>query len=122
MTRIEAEALTKVIEQELNAYQKQSIEQVRAVVTQVTDEAVQQLKRTSPKRSGRYARGWKATATKDTNTGLVKKIHNRTPSLTHLLENGHAKQNGGRVEGIKHIAPVEEAVIKKLESKLRQKL
>lgn len=122
MIRIEPAGLSKVIEQELNTYQKQSVEQVREVVMQVTDEAVQELKRRSPKRTGKYARGWKATATKDTNTSLVQKIHNRISSLTHLLENGHAKQNGGRVEGIKHIAPVEEAVIKKLESKLRQKL
>ncbi|HGA3942519.1 TPA: HK97 gp10 family phage protein, partial [Streptococcus agalactiae] len=51
-----------------------------------------------------------------------KTIHNRTPGLTHLLEDGHAKQNGGRVEGRKHIAPVEKKAIQSFEDKLRQKL
>ncbi len=53
---------------------------------------------------------------------LTKTIHNRTPGLTHLLEDGHAKQNGGRVEGRKHIAPVEKKAIQSFEDKLRQKL
>ncbi|HHU3953542.1 TPA: HK97 gp10 family phage protein, partial [Streptococcus agalactiae] len=77
---------------------------------------------TSPKRRGKYAKVWKSKATTDTNTALTKTIHNRTPGLTHLLEYGHAKQNGGRVEGRKHIAPVEKKAIQSFEDKLRQKL
>lgn len=114
--------LSQAIEAELNSYMKDTTDTMRDVVDEVTYEAVEQLKVTSPHQSGGYAKGWKSKATTDTNTALTKTIHNSKPGLTHLLENGHAKQNGGRVEGIKHIVPVEKAAITSLEEKLRKEL
>lgn len=122
MTRIGLDDLASVVEKELTTCAKETTDTMREVVEEVTDEAVETLKVTSPKRRGKYARGWKSKVTTDTNTALTKTIHNRTPGLTHLLEDGHAKQNGGRVEGIKHISPVEKKAIQSLEDKLRQKL
>lgn len=122
MRKIDLSELVSAIEDELEEYGQKTSDQVREVVDSVTEEAVETLKATSPKKSGQYAKGWKATATNDTNTGLTKTIHNQTPGLTHLIENGHAKQNGGRVEGTPHIAPVEKQAIQTLESRLKQKL
>lgn len=90
--------------------------EVRKVATNAEDkiskETVQKLKNTSPRRSGKYAKGWTIKRTQ-TSFGIPDVIvHNRVYQLTHLLENGHVVRNKkgeyGRVNGIKHIAPVEE--------------
>ena len=65
--------------------------------------------------SGPYSSGWKTDVDKR-RTGTVVTIYNaRMPGLAHLLENGHAKVTGGRVDGVSHIAPVEEKVNKEFE-------
>ena len=122
MNRIGMDELEKVIDQELSDYIKETTSTMREVVEEVTDSAVDTLKISSPRKTGKYARGWKSKSTSDSPTGLTRTIHNRTPGLTHLLENGHAKQNGGRVEGQKHIEIVEKSAVKSLEDRLRQRL
>ena len=73
----------------------------------VADKAVQTLKTTSPKKTGKYAKGWTVSDIKG-----KKVVHNKTDyQLTHLLEYGHAKRNGGRVAGKPHIRPVEEKAV-----------
>ena len=122
MTKISVDALESVLEKELTTYATNATSTMRKVVEEVTEEALETLKTTSPKKRGKYARGWSRKATTDTNTALTHTIYNRTPGLTHLLEEGHAKQNGGRVEGIRHIAPVEKRAVQSIEEKLRKEL
>ena len=70
--------------------------------------AAKELKQNSPRDTGDFAKGWTKKKTKD---GFI--VHNRTNyQLTHLLEKGHAKREGGRVPPKVHIAPVEEKNMK----------
>lgn len=78
----------------------------------IAKEAVQKLKNTSPKRTGKYARSWAIKRTR-TGTGVPDVIiYNKIGQLTHLLENGHEIRNAygeyGRYNGVKHMQPVEE--------------
>lgn len=82
----------------------------------VAKEGVKTLKVTSPKKTGRYRRGWRA---KKVGTSWV--LHNATDyQLTHLLEKGHAKVGGGRVPAYPHIGPVEDQIMIGLEKKVEK--
>ncbi len=98
----------------LAAFTDEVQEQLEKAADEVTSEALNMLKRTSPKKKKKYAKSW---IRKKTPQGYV--LHNRRYYLTHLLEHGHAKRGGGRVAAIKHIAPVEEETIKSFEQKIR---
>ena len=70
----------------------------------------------------RYWKGWKV----DLQVGRLDTkatIYNESlPGLPHLLEYGHAKRGGGRVQGTVHIAPVEEQLVNEFEKQVRSKL
>lgn len=92
----------------LEAYNEEVQQKVDTAMKSVAKEAVQKLKGTSPVDEGEYAKGW---ANKVERRGLIATVtvYNKAkPGLTHLLENGHAKVNGGRVAARSHIKPVEE--------------
>ena len=74
----------------------------------------------SPRRTGSYASSWTVKTLTDDNTRIELVVHNKDRyMLTHLLENGHAKRNGGRVEGRAHIRPAEEKGIKQFEDEVK---
>ena len=93
-------------------------------IPEVANRTVSELKRTSPKETGDYARGWTAEATKSTLGRQTVVIYNANkPTLTHLLENGHVLRQGGRAKAFKHIKPrsdyAEELLMKKIEGELK---
>ena len=81
----------------------------------IATETAKELRSTSPrsKKTGRhYADGW---TKKKTPEGQV--VYNKNkPSLTHLLEKGHAKVGGDRVAGTPHIEPAEKRAIQDFEN------
>ena len=77
----------------------------------VADETVAYLKANSPVgKRGKYAMGLRK---KKEGTGYV--VHNATDyRLTHLLEKGHAKRNGGRTKAEPHISDAERLAIERM--------
>ena len=94
--------LGHAIEQELTTYHRNVIDRVNLAGEDAAKALVQKTKQTAPKKSGAFRRAITYKVSENLATGDkrfiwgAKSPHHR---LTHLLVHGHAKQNGGRVEG-----------------------
>ena len=104
---------TETVQAYLAKYSAGATEVLEEAIKEVSKEAVKKLKSTSPRRTGDYKKSW----AQQPETGRLKVgavVYARKPEyrLTHLLEKGHAKRGGGRVEdgdrvkAIEHIKPV----------------
>src|SRR5690625_1191951 len=112
--------LSDEISKHLKQYTSEVEEGLEDAKEKIAKESAKELKETSPKRKKgkrrKYAEGWRA---KKVGTSWV--IHNATNyQLTHLLEKGHVKVNGGRVRAIPHILPVEQNAIEKFEKEVER--
>jgi hypothetical protein len=114
MANINIDQLANEIAKGLSEYSQEVVEKVNISSGRVGKAAVKRLKETSPKDSGDYAKSWAMKTEPEIGQPHKKIIHVKAPHyrLTHLLEHGHAKVGGGRVEGKPHIRPAEEQVIR----------
>lgn len=115
-----------VLAYELSIYTEDVGNEVKQAIDDVSQELVENIKRDSPrrvkgKRAGRYAKGWTLKTEYESKTNKRNRVYNKTDyRLTHLLEYGHAKVGGGRVEGKAHIRPNEEKAIEKLQKRIEE--
>lgn len=106
--KVKANKLAAAVELELDEYSQDIQDGVRVIVSRVASSVVRRLKQTSPKERGDYAKSWTKTESKYPKAPVAIVYNKDFGWLTHLLENGHAKADGGRVEGKPHIAPAAE--------------
>lgn len=93
----------------LKTYTADVQEQIESALTGIGKEAAARLKADSPKRTGKYARGWRSSVSKKNGSIEVTVYESaKQAALTHLLENGHKARNGRFVAGQPHIEPVQD--------------
>lgn len=131
-SKITAEALEQEVKKILAEYGEEVNENLGDIVTDMTKKGIQALKAESaatfgtvPNRKRKYAKTWKTQM----ETGRLSKqgtLYNEQAGLPHLLENGHALIAGGRkigdVAGRRHIAKVEDELIRLFEQEVKSKL
>lgn len=122
MANISIDQLANEIARELAIYSKEVVEKVNVSSERVGKAAVKRLKATSPKKTGDYAKSWTITTKPAVGQPHKRIVHNKAPEyrLAHLLEHGHAKVGGGRVESKPHIRPVEEEVIREFVAEVEE--
>lgn len=119
---VSVERMADEIAKMLTEYEAAIVKNVDASGKAVADKGAKQLRQTSPKRTGKYAKSWGVTR-EDSSFGENARyiIHNKKRyRLTHLLEHGHVTANGKRTKAIPHIKPVEEQVIREYGKQVRE--
>lgn len=118
--------LTVEIKAILKDYGEDVQEQMVKIIDEVSKEAQQRLKNTSPKRTGAYAKGWKRKRVRDRLATSFTVYNEPEGWKTHLLEYGHVIRNGkgtfGRTRGIPHIRPVDEWAAEEFEKRIKEEV
>ena len=88
---IPVDELSSTILDALHEYSSEVMEATKASVKEQAAATVQELKTTSPKRTGKYARNWKSKIAFEGMDDIRALVYNggKTYRLTHLLEYGH---------------------------------
>lgn len=119
------------VDKELNdilaEYVKDVDELTNETMKKASRDTAKELKTTSAKRSGDYAKDWAVKTENGFGKSKIYIVHNRKHyMLTHLLENGHIIRNQygtyGRVNGDGHIRDAEQNGINEIISTLEAKL
>ena len=127
MAGIKIDALGAEIAKMMEEYAAEAAGDVKAEAKAVAKEAVKELKATSPEdpgsKKGHYKDGWTSKVESENAVSIGIRVYNKKkPGLTHLLEKGHAKRGGGRVEGVPHIGPAEQKAVEDYEKRLKERL
>ena len=109
---VKMDGLAAAIADALEEFQEETMQTVKTSVKDAAKYCVDELKENSPELTGDYAKGWKKKTAYESATDIRVDVYNKTDyQLTHLLEDGHAKVNGGTP----HIGPAAEKASEKLE-------
>ena len=115
--------LSAAVLEQLESYKEIAIDAMNAAVKDAAETVRQEIAANAPKDTGKYSRSWAAKETAHTALGVEITVHSpKRYYLAHLLEHGHAKRGGGRVQAFPHIAKAEEAGEQKLISDLESAL
>lgn len=123
--KVNADGLASEVIKAMEEYQDTSFNTLKAAVDATAKKTVKNLNRTSPKRTGKYAKDWAQKEDKKKSRGLsyTRIVYNRRHyRITHLLEFGHRKVNGGAVSARPHIAKAEQEAVDELIKNLKENL
>ena len=107
----------------LREYADLATDSMKTAVTNASKTVRKEISANAPVRRGTYKKSWRTKKTRENANVLEVTVYSpKRYMIAHLLENGHAKRNGGRVAGRPHIAPAEQHGIAQLEREITEAL
>ncbi|WP_296012706.1 HK97 gp10 family phage protein [uncultured Adlercreutzia sp.] len=123
---VTADAFTPAVEAIFEEFMDECRDDILAAAMEAGAAGAEAARAGSPRDTGAYARGWSWEMEEAGGTGYYVRVFNRSkPSLTHLLELGHAewidgRDTGRRVPGTLHIAPAADAAARAFEEMMER--
>lgn len=118
MARVSVSAVAGSIDSILARYASEVAADLDRAVEEAGKECAADLRKGSPKDTGKYARGWKCSVERGAAGDVRATVHNTAkPSLTHLLELGHAGPHPAPAHP--HIGPASARAFADVERRLR---
>jgi hypothetical protein len=116
--------LSDAIMANLKKYANLATDDMKEAVKQTAESVKKNIEEAAPVRTGCYKKSWRIKKIREKANSLDVVVHSSNRyQLAHLLEYGHAKRGGGRVEGKPHIEPAaekgEQDLIDAIEEKLK---
>ncbi|MCQ4833650.1 HK97 gp10 family phage protein [[Clostridium] symbiosum] len=121
--RVSVDGMAETIAQSMGEYADLSNEVMKRSVTEVSRSVKKDIQANAPVRTGKYKKSWAAKKVQEDANSLTMAVHSRDRyQIAHLLEHGHVKRGGGRVQAIPHIAPAEQRGAEELMEKMERGL
>lgn len=118
--KIKASDLQAAVSQILKDFADDVTRITKKDVDEVTTAALKEVKSHAPVKTGKYKRSLKTKTAYESTTEKRNVIYSNGQSgLTHLLENGHAKQNGGRTRAFPHFKYGQDLIDEQLLKKIK---
>jgi len=123
MPRVTPNSFSSVIQQYLDEYGDEVIEANETAVRKVAKDVTKELKKAGDfGGSGKYRKSLTFEVNKSNLSVEARVGAGRNAGLTHLLEYGHAKQNGGRTRAFNFVAPINDTVEQKYMKEMEELL
>lgn len=120
MAEIRIDQLAAEIANAVQEYTEDVSEAIDQKVDEVANEVRDEVEREARKRTGKYAKGFKVS--KQDRNGKARRViwNKKDYRRVHLLEFGHAKVNGGRVQAFPHLRPAYDKFGAKLPDEIKR--
>lgn len=123
MNKVQVDQLANEILKTLTDFHDMTNKELKSIAEETSEEVKNEISNTSPVgATKKYSRSWRIKKLRENANSILFVVHSRRYQLTHLLEFGHAKINGGRTRAIPHIAPAEQKGIESFEKKLKARI
>lgn len=105
---VSVDDLAAEVTRTIQEYTEDVSKAIKKKMDEVAEQVLQETKNLAPKRTGEYANTF--VKTKQDEYGKTRRViwNKKHYRRVHLLEFGHAKKNGGRVDAIPHLRPAYE--------------
>lgn len=121
--RVHVDQMAEALARTMAEYAELSNEVMKGCVVEVSQSVKEDIQGNAPVRTGKYKKSWAAKKVQENANSLTMAVHSRDRfQIAHLLEHGHAKRGGGRVQAVPHIAPAEQRGAEELTAKMERGL